>query len=170
MKRQGARYTVDILFVLVLFCVLAICALSVVLIGANVYRGTVQRMDDSFSSTTSLNYMANKIRQNDIEGAVYLSEVEGTPAVVLERTFNETEFTTWIFHDAGYLREVMVRKGETVHLSDGLAILQISRFSMEQESEDLLRFATWDQSGSEVSILIAVRSGAAAPEFVNIPA
>lgn len=158
MQRRGTRHTVDVLFVLMLFCVLAICALSVVLIGAGVYRDAVARMDDNFYTGSSLSYISNKIRQNDVGGTVYVAQVEGTPALVMERVFNEQPYCTYIFHHDGYLREVMTRKDNAVALTDGQAILETGYFGIAQREEGLLEFTARGKGGEETSVLLSLRS------------
>lgn len=156
-KRRNV-HVVDTLFTLALFCVLAATALMVVTIGANVYKGIIGRMDDNFSSSTALTYISNKIRQSDELGGVHLDEVEGSPALVLEKTYNDTVFQTWIYHDGGYLKEVTVRSGDELTLNSGLSIVEVSRFFIEQESDSLLRFTSQDKDGNVVSLLINLRT------------
>ncbi len=158
LHRRHRQHSVDVLFVLLLFCVLAICALSVVTIGAGVYRNTVAGMDDNYSTGTSLAYLTTKIRQNDIGGAVYVGEVEGSPALVLEHNYEAGVWCTYIFHDGGALKEVMLPQGTPCTLLDGQTILEVERFSISRETDRLLRLAAVDQNGVEVSVLAALRS------------
>ena len=87
MKQFGIQkgHVVDFLFTLALFCVFAASALMVVIIGANVYRQTVDRMNGNYDSRTSLTYLTEKIRQNDAADAVKISSVGESPALVLSQ-------------------------------------------------------------------------------------
>lgn len=171
LRQRRSGHMMDTLFTLALFCVLAATALMVVTIGANVYKDVIARMDDNFSSSTALTYISNKIRQNDELGGISVQEVDGTPALVLETTRNENTYQTWIYHDSGYLKEVMVAAGEPVSLESGLSIIEVSRFYIQQESDELMRFTSQDKDGTTVSMLVHMRTGApgAGGDTVTIP-
>ena len=49
-QRNENKHMVDVLFVIILFCVFAVSALILVMIGANVYKKTVNDMDSNFNS------------------------------------------------------------------------------------------------------------------------
>ena len=56
-NKNDNRHMVDILFVIALFCVFALSALMLVIIGSNVYKKTVTNMDNNFDSRTSFSYI-----------------------------------------------------------------------------------------------------------------
>ena len=161
-KRQS--HITDLLFTLSLFCVFAASSLIVVIIGANVYRGTVDQMNENFDTRASLTYVSTKIRQNDSAGSVALDEIEGVPALVLSSKIEGYIFKTWIYHHDGALREVFAGALSTVALADGQVIVEVERFTVEQEENGLLRLTAMsaDDDGTEypVSVLINPRAAA----------
>lgn len=150
-------HVVDLLFTLALFCVFAASSLTVVLIGANVYKGTIQSMNNNFDMRTSLTYLSEKVRQNDVAGGVYLSELEGKPALVLEQTFDDTQYQTWIYHDDSSLKELFTRKGNDISLSDGQEIMTTTEFLLEQNEDGLFVFTCTDQEGNSATVKVAPR-------------
>ena len=84
------RHVVDFLFVLTLFFVFAISTLFLVIIGANVYKKTVDNMTINYNTRTAYAYLTEKIRQNDQEGAIEIGTLEGNPAIILTEEIDDT--------------------------------------------------------------------------------
>ena len=88
MRKHAALggHMVDFLFTIALFCAFAATSLIVVIIGANVYQGTVRGMNENYALRTSLSYVSQKVRQNDGAGEIHIGTLDGVPALVLEPT------------------------------------------------------------------------------------
>ena len=72
MKEKGTKLT-DLL-ALTVFAVFALCVLLVLLSGARVYRGLVQRGEESFTSRTAARYVTMRVRQAE---SVAVGDFEG---------------------------------------------------------------------------------------------
>lgn len=59
-KIKTANHTIDIVFILVLFCLFAASVLSVLLAGANGYQGIVDKMEGQYAERTCLSYLDAK--------------------------------------------------------------------------------------------------------------
>ena len=70
--KNERRHMVDVLFVLTLFCVFALCSILLIAVGAKVYQNTINSMETHFTSTTSLSYITEKIRQNDTSSGILM--------------------------------------------------------------------------------------------------
>ncbi|WRS26453.1 DUF4860 domain-containing protein [Oscillospiraceae bacterium MB08-C2-2] len=156
---KPSGHMIDILFTLALFCVFAASSLMVVLMGANIYRGTTQKMNSNFDTRTSITYVATKIRQNDQAGAVFVDQVGDTPALVLEQQVGDSRYQTWIYHWNGMLMEVFTAQGNAFEPASGQQILEVPVFEIQKEGS-LLKFTSVDAQGLPVSLLIAPRTGA----------
>lgn len=156
--RQGTHLA-DVLFTLSLFCVFAASSLMVVTIGANVYKGTIGRMNQNFDTRASLTYITNKVRQNDRAGSVRLGELEGLPALVLTQEIGGRAYSTWIYHYEGALREIFSGADNPVKPSDGRSIVAVASFSMEQAGDGLYAFTSVDAQGRSVSVRLRPRCG-----------
>lgn len=163
-KRSGGM--VDVLFTLALFGVFAASSLTVVLIGADVYKSTVDGMDRNFGTHTSLTYVASKVRQHDTAGSVYIGQLQGLDAVVLEQNVGGETYQTWIYHYDGYLRELFAAEGaaESLPLGSGQAVVEIDRFQIEDAGDGLIRLTAARAQGdgdSAAQVLVGVRSAQA---------
>lgn len=154
---KNGSHMVDLLFTLALFCVFAASALMVVLIGASVYKNTVQQMDDNFGGRTSITYVATKIRQNDTQNGVRMEEINGIPALVLDQEIDGLVYQTWIYHNDGELREVFTSADNPPQTADeGQIILEIDEFTIEHQDSSFM-ITSVDPSGRTTSQLITPR-------------
>jgi hypothetical protein len=148
----------DILFALALFCVFAASALMVALIGARVYRNTVENMNINFDTRSSVTYVSTKIRQSDEAGAVKVSEIAGTPALLLEQKIGDNTYQTWIYHYDGSLREIFTQEGNEIDPEFGTVIMDIEDFSITQVSDNLYSVTSLDRKENPVEIMVSTRS------------
>ena len=157
--RKTHAQMVDLLFTLALFCVFAASSLMVVIIGANVYKGTVSSMNGNFNLRTSLSYVAQKVRQNDLMGGVRLEQFGEGNALVLEQELEGETYQTWIYYDSGAIRELFVAEGADMSPADGEEIMRAGGFTAEQAGESLYRFTVTDESGKSAQIAVSPRCG-----------
>ena len=152
------RSFVDVLFTLALFCVFCASALAVVVIGADVYTSTARSMDDNFSTRTVISYLAEKVRQNDTAGAVALTELDGTPALVLTAAQDGTAYNTYVYYYDGAVRELLQRADASPLLSGGQAIAEVSGFTLEDLGGGLLRATVTGARGASEQLTFGARS------------
>jgi len=157
---KSGKHVIDVLFTLALFCVFATASLMVVLIGANVYQSTIQKMDLNFELSTSITYVTTKIRQHDAADSVFLSTLDGRDALVLEEEFYGEVFQTWIYHHDGSLRELFIHKDndDSLHLDAGQELMRVYRFTIEQARDNLFSLTATSADGESARRLVAVRS------------
>ena len=151
------RHAVDLLFTLALFGVFAISALLVAVLGAGVYRESVRSMDENFSVQTSLGYVSEKLRQNDLAGGVELGEVDGLPALVLHQTFGGQRYRTMIYEYDGFLRELFTRSDVSASPGQGREIVASHGFQIERLDGGLLRFSYPGEGGAPLSLTVFPR-------------
>lgn len=159
-RRAPGGHVVDVLFTLALFCVFAICSMLVIVIGADAYTASLDRMDAAFDSRTTLSYIANKIHQNDVSGGISLGEIEGVPALVMEQDYDGRMFTTYIYHYEGILMELMLGPESEAGPESGQALIPVHSLLMEEADDGLIRFTCTDAEGLKTEMLIAPRTGA----------
>lgn len=157
--KHGTRqnnHIVDLLFTLALLCVFAASSLLIVMIGANVYQGTVRGMDRNYDMRTSLSYVSEKLRQNDVAGGVYVSELEGCNALVLVHDFGGSVYETWIYSYDGELRELLVKQG-TATCDAGRKIMSLGSFHAAL-ADGLVTIDVTAANGQTASITQALRA------------
>lgn len=152
------KHMIDFLFPVALFFVFALSALTVILLAARIYQSTTESSSLNYTSRTSLSYINEKIHQNDCEGAVYLDEFDGCRALVMEQSHNDEHYYTYIYIYGHELKELFVKEGTEMTASAGRTIMEIQDFSMEEISENLLKFTCVDNENTEASTIISVKS------------
>ncbi len=152
------RHMVDILFVLTLFCVFALCSILLIAVGAKVYQNTLNNMEMHFTSTTSLSYITEKIRQNDYTDGISIEEFGGNNALVLQNEYNGEEYCTYIYSYGGHLKELFTKKGITLSPEAGRNILAISEFSIIEIDSGLYEITLVDDEHKAENILISSKA------------
>ena len=145
----------DLLFSLGLLCLFTISSLTVLLIGAHVYKQTALDMKTNY---TALTYVAEKVRQHDSTSSISLGTLEDAPALELSESIGGVSYITYIYEDENALKELFVQASQPVTKSQGETILAIQNFSIEQAGENLLRFTVTDEENTSASLFIHIRS------------
>ena len=125
----------DLLFSLGLLCLFTISSLTVLLIGAHVYKQTALDMKTNYTTRTALTYVAE-----------------------LSESIGGVSYITYIYEDENALKELFVQASQPVTKSQGETILAIQNFSIEQAGENLLRFTVTDEENTSASLFIHIRS------------
>lgn len=156
--RTKHKHMIDFLFPVALFFVFALSALTVILLAARIYQSTTEHSSFNYTSRTCLSYIAEKIHQNDVGGTASIGTFDGCDALVLGQAHGEDTYYTYIYVHENELKELFVKEGAEVKAADGKMVLKVTDFSMEQLSDDLLRFYCIDENGQESSSVLCIRS------------
>ena len=154
------RHMIDLLFPVALFFVFALSALTLILLSAGIYRSTTENSSLNYTSRTGLSYISEKIHQSDSGGRIFPGDFDGCKALVMEQSFGGDNYLTYIYAYDGTLRELFIREGIQAKASDGKALLAIHDFTIEQVSEDLLKFSCSDSEDRRSEAVIGIRSTA----------
>ena len=157
-NKNESHHMVDVLFVLTLFCVFALCSVLLIVVGAKVYQNTINSMDSHFTSSTALSYISEKIRQNDQLSGITIENFGGGDAIVLSTEYNGEEYCTYIYSYAGQLKELFSKKN--IHLSPeaGQNILAISNFTITEQEPGLYEITLTDEKHLSKTIWISSKS------------
>ncbi|MCR5501604.1 MAG: DUF4860 domain-containing protein [Lachnospiraceae bacterium] len=158
MNRKQNRHIVDILFVIALFSIFVLSAISLISIGAGVYSKTMTNMDSNFSSRTAVAYIKEKIRQSDENGSISVGDLDGNPAIVISSRIRERDYTTYIYEYEGILRELMIRNDVTLSPSAGQKILPVSSFKIDMDDRALIRCQLMMEDGEFYDFFVGVHS------------
>lgn len=143
------------LFTLLLFLLFVLCALFTVLLGGKVYENMSVRMEQQFTGSVALQYVANKVRQSDVAGQVSVREIEGVPVLELAQEIDGYNYLTWIYCRDGAICELFAGEDSGLGLADGIAIIECSGWKLLQEGR-LLTVETTDEGGGR--LLLSLRS------------
>lgn len=158
--KTSFSHVVDILAILLLILLFSSSALAVVLLGANVYEKSTANMNRNFTTRTALSYVTEMIRQNDLAGGIRAEKEDGTDALVLDRTYDDELYRTFIYSSGNELMELTQKASDPFRADAGRRIMEISAFSVSEEADGIFRFTVTGTDGKTESISVAERSAA----------
>ncbi len=138
---------------LLLFLLFALSLLFVLLFGAKAYKNTSDTLDSQYRERTCLNYLAAKIRHNQLDGNISLANFEGLTALSIEETIDGKSYTTFIYHYEGTLRELYMPTGSQLKPSDGLSVLDVDGLELSAIDQKLLKMVC-TAGGREAELLV----------------
>lgn len=158
MNRKPKRHTVDVLFVITLFCVFAISVIMLTGIGANVYESIVDSMEDNYDSRSSFAYIINKVRQSDSAGNVSVGSFEERPTMIIREEINNITYCTYLYEYDGMMKELFSRADQTFPAEYGTDILAVASFDVEQVDDSLMQVNIMTKKGQSCELFVHVRS------------
>ncbi len=153
------RHVIDTVFILCLMLLFILSALSVITIGAGVYKRNVNTMSDNYSNRIACAYITEKIRQSDNLGRVYVDNLFDQNTLVLQNEVNGQLYNTYIYDYNGYLMELYANADiKEIFPQSGQKIMEITSFDIEEVSDTLLNVQFVLDNGNNETIYIAKRS------------
>ncbi len=155
MKTKGN--IANIIIVIVMFSAYTISALFLSIIGAEVYENNAADSESSYNTRTSVLYLTEKIRQNDLEGGISLSSWQGGDMLVLHRDYDGRLINTLIYVEDGELCEISVPEDFELSPGVGQKIMPITSIDFEMNIPGLLELSVVDDAGVTHSSSVYVR-------------
>ncbi len=137
-----------------MFSVYTICALFLSVIGANVYENNAADSEEAYNNRTSILYLTEKIRQNDISDGISVREQNGTQTLVIHKSYDGDKYETLIYVEDGYLCETLVPEGFDLIPGLGQKIMPITSIGFDMNEPQLLELSVVDASGTAHSTMI----------------
>lgn len=154
MKKQAAQHHMDALMALILFGVFAACVLAVLLTGARAYQRLTERDRSAFDRRTALQYIATRIRQSDVAGAVTVEDFGGVDCLCLW----QGDYVTRVYCYDGQLRELFTDPQADMGPEAGEPVLEVQAVDFALR-EGLLTVTATLADGTGDSLYLALRSG-----------
>ena len=156
------KFSFDLIFILSLFALFTVTAVSTVLIGIRIYSRTAKAMDANYETRTFASYLTQKVRQYDTAqgiSVVALPAEDGSDTALSALCLRDQSYCTYLYLFDGYLRELTV-PADTVFLSydAGQKILPGQELSMETQGDHLLILTYATAPGERQQCRLAVRS------------
>ncbi len=156
------NHTIDTVFVICLLLLFVLCALSVIAIGASLYKKNVSEMAENSAHRIACAYITEKVRQADQNGMISVEEIFGENALVMSEEVGGQIYNTYIYDYDGELMELFARADlGTFYPQSGQKIMAIGSFDIEEISDSLFRAVVVFDNGFEDYIYIAKRSNTA---------
>ncbi len=156
------QHSVEILSLLLLFCVFAGAAMLVIAAGANVYRQTADSLENQYNQRTFLSYVSMKIHHYDAVGNVFISDFGDGQAIALEEEIGGKTYRTLIYEIGDSVRELYAAKGAQIDPASGIEIASVRSLDVRLIQDGLIRIACIDLKGQQNEIFIHLRGNGVA--------
>ncbi|SCY07798.1 MULTISPECIES: DUF4860 domain-containing protein [unclassified Butyrivibrio] len=157
--RTSKKHVIDTVFVICLMLLFLLSALTIIAIGASIYKKNVAQTNDNYAQRVSIAYVTEKVRQSDVSGSIFVRELFGQNVLVFQQEVNGDLYNTYIYSHEGYLMELFARDDlESFYPQTGQKILKINSFMIEKASDDLLRATITEEDGQEETVYISIHS------------
>ena len=145
----------DTFFVLIIFFVFAVSALTSLTLGGTVYKNAVEQSQARYDERTSLFYIWTKIKNADEHDMVFAGDFSGVDSLIIEEDIMGYTYRTYIYYHDGWVKELFVDASYEYRLTDGQEILNLNGgiLRFEQLSGGVIRV-----SDSKNSLVITPRT------------
>lgn len=153
MRRGGG----SMIAALILTCLFAMTMLLTLVMGAKVYRGVQQRVDDSAARRVGVSYITAKIHANDHADGVSVQKFGGADAVILAQDYDGERYQTALYVYDGQLMELFCGNLDDFSPAEGTPIVEAQQMTA-QMSDDGLEIVYTDAGGRTQTAYINLRS------------
>ena len=158
MNKEKA-YTVDTVFIIVLFFVFTTSVLVVLMLGTRMYNSMSDSSAIAYSERTCMSYIAEKLRHGDSDGSVYVDNFDGLNALYIETQYDDTTYSNILYFNDGWLYELFCDKGAKFVRTDGTKIIEAESVNFTEIGSGLFCVEATDLNGNKSSLNISLRSG-----------
>lgn len=168
MRGKLQKHNIEGVFVLLLFAVFAVTVVAVLALGANSYRNLVERDNESYNKRIITSYVAAKIQNHDVQGAVRVGgfvrpeEEDGVPTLHLYQDIDGQIFDMRIYFYQGYIYELFTTESNSIEPEAGNPIMEATSLALQEErfaqGKTLIHIHAVDANGLEDSAEVTVRS------------
>lgn len=160
MSEKYRKHTIDILFVITLFCVFAVSIIMLTGTGATIYEKIVGNMSTNFDSRTAGSYLFNKLHRADSDGNISIGSFGDSDAVVLLEEIDNTFYCTYLYYYDGKLMEMFTRYGQEIDPAFGTKIMELSDYKVTAVTDSLYLFEFTTTKGECSSLYVHTRTSA----------
>lgn len=143
-------------FVFVLLGLFAVMSTLMVLLGAQMYRGTVDRAEANNASRVLSAYARSMVRAQDAAQALSVEEYDGVKALAMREGEGDDRFVTWLYCYQGWLYEQFTGLSDDMRPERGTAICRAGSFDPSLE-DGLLTMRMTDAAGEPCTVQVALR-------------
>ncbi len=155
-RNGGVQHGMQGVFIFVLLGLFALMSTLMVLLGAQMYRATVDRATANNENRVLSAYMRSMVRAEDAAGAVSVEDVDGVTALALREEFDGFGYVTWIYQYEDQLCEQFMEEGYEFEPDAGTAVCPVGSFEPVLE-DGLLTVRMTDDKGVPCIVQVALR-------------
>ena len=156
-KRKTVQHGMQGVFVFVLLGLFAVMSTLMVLLGAQMYRNTVDHAAHNNEDRVLGAYVRSMIRAGDSAGTIKIEDHDGVTALAMYDEFEGESYVTWLYCHEGRLYEQFTSRDDDFVPDSGTEICGAESFEPEFEG-DLLTVRMTDDEGQSCVVQVALRS------------
>lgn len=154
-KQRTVSHSMQGVFVFVLLGLFAVMSTLMVLLGAQMYRNTVEHADRNNEDRVMAAYVRSMVRAEDADSAVGVEQQGDITALALREELDGERYVTWLYCYDGSLYEQFT-SSDDFEPESGTAICPATRFEPRLEG-GLLTVVMTDGSGQDSTVQVALR-------------
>ena len=155
-KRGSVQRSMQGVFVFVLLGLFAVMSTLMVLLGAQMYRNTVDHATLNNENRVLDAYVRSMIRAGDLSGAVKIEDHDGVKALAMYDDLEEDAYVTWLYCYQDQLYEQFTSEGDDFEPEDGTAICPALSFEPSLK-DGLLTVDMTNAKGARETVRVALR-------------
>lgn len=155
-EQRTINHSMQGVFVFVLLGIFAVVSTLIVLLGAQMYRNTVDHADANNEGRVLAAYVRSMVRAEDADRAVTVESQNGITTLALREDLDGTPYVTWLYCYQDQLYEQFTSEGDDFEPEDGTAICPALGFEPRIES-GLLTVKLTDGKGTASTVQVALR-------------
>lgn len=137
-NRKMVTHSMQGVFVFVLLGLFAVMSTLMVLLGAQMYRNTVDQTAHTSQSRVLGAYVRSMVRGEDAEHSVTTETYDDVKVLALHETIDDSEYVTWLYCYKGFLYEQFTGAGRDFNPGAGTPICEAQAFSAHVEDGQLI--------------------------------
>ena len=155
-EQRTINHSMQGVFVFVLLGMFAVVSTLIVLLGAQMYRNTVDRAASNNEDRVLAAYVRSMVRAEDADRAVTVEPQNGITTLALREDLDGTPYVTWLYCYQDQLYEHFTSQGDDFDPEDGIAICPAQKFEPRIEG-GLLTVNLKDGNGKAETVRVALR-------------
>lgn len=155
-KRRTVQHSMQGVFVFVLLGLFAVMSTLMVLLGAQMYRNTVDRSTANNEDRVLSAYVRSMIRAEDTRDAMAVGEYDGVKTLAMREDLDGEPYVTWLYCYDGQMYEYFTSDDGTFNPESGTAICPAQRFEPSLEN-GLLTVDMINGKGEPETVRVALR-------------
>ena len=155
-KHRRVQHGVQGVFVFVLLGLFAVMSTLMVLLGAQMYRNTVDHATANNEDRVLGAYVRSMVRAEDAAHGVSIEDHDGVKALALREDYDGEAFVTWLYCWEDRLYEQFTEAEAGFEPQSGTAICPAGSFEPRLE-DNLLTIDMTDGKGEPETVMVALR-------------
>ena len=143
-------------FIFVLLGMFALMSTLMVLLGAQMYRATVEHSEDNNQGRLLSAYVRSMIRAQDSGQTIEITEENDVPVLCMKEDWDGDVYVTRLYQHDGSLYEYYSSAEQPFDLGDGTAICEAGSFKATLDGQ-LLTINMTDGRGQPCEVRVAMR-------------